>query len=144
MDVEAIFDAMPFARLVGIEVTDASDGHATGRLELTAEHSSMPERVVGHGGVAYALADTIGGAAVMSLNRRATPTVDMRIDYLAPATVDLRAEADVVRNGDGVAVVEVSVTDVEGTHVADARGVYKTGGGDAASAWHDGRDAHNG
>jgi len=144
MDIEALFDEMPFARLVGVEVTAASDGHATARLELTEEHSSMPGRVVGHGGVAYALADTVGGAAVMSLNRPPTPTVDMRIDYLAPATADLRAEADVVRNGDGVAVVEVSVTDVEETHVADARGVYKTGGGDAASAWHVDRDVHNG
>jgi uncharacterized protein (TIGR00369 family) len=144
MDIEAMFDEMPFARLLGIEVTAASEGRATGRLELTADHSSMPDRTVGHGGVAYALADTVGGAAVMSLNRRPTPTVDMRIDYLAPATADLHAEADVVRNGGGVAAVEVSVTDVEGTHVADARGVYKTGGGDSASAWDEGGDTHNG
>ncbi|MFB6155611.1 MAG: PaaI family thioesterase [Haloferacaceae archaeon] len=129
MDIEAVFNGMPFADLLGVEVTAASEGHAEGRLELTADHSSIPGRVVAHGGVAYALADTVGGAAVISLHQRATPTVDMRIDYLSPATEDLLAEADVVRNGSGVAAVEVTVSDVEGAHVADARGVYKTGGG---------------
>lgn len=136
MDLESVFDEMPFANLLGIEVTTAEDGHAEGRLELAAEHSSVSWRVIAHGGVAYALADTVGGAAVISLHHRATPTVDMRIDYLAPATTDLVASADVVRNGNGVAVVDVTVSDVDGTHVADARGVYKTGGGGGESTWH--------
>jgi uncharacterized protein (TIGR00369 family) len=139
MDIETVFEGMPFTDLLGIEVTSAADGHAEGTLELTEEHSSVPWRTVAHGGVAYALADTVGGAAVISLHQRATPTVDMRIDYLSPATEDLVAEADVIRNGSGVAVVEVSVHDVEGRHVADARGVYKTGGGDDENTWHDER-----
>ena len=43
----------------------------------------------------------------------------MRIDYLAPATgEELVAEAELVRNGDGVAAVEADVTDGEGTTVA--------------------------
>ena len=138
MDIETVFDGMPFTELLGIEVTAAADGHAEGTLELTEDHSSVPGRTVAHGGVAYALADTVGGAAVISLHQRATPTVDMRIDYLAPATEDLVAEADVVRNGSGVAVAEVTVRDVTGTHVADARGVYKTGGGAEENTWHDG------
>ena len=62
----------------------------------------------------------------------------MRIDYLAPATGgELLAEASLVRNGDGVAAVEVEVTDGEGTAVATARGTYKIGGGEGGGAWRE-------
>jgi acyl-coenzyme A thioesterase PaaI-like protein len=50
----------------------------------------------------------------------------MRIDYLEAGTGDLRAEADVVRLGGDVGVVDVSVY-ADGDRTADARGVYKTG-----------------
>ncbi len=45
----------------------------------------------------YSLVDTVGGAAVISQSGTVSPTVDMRIDYLAPATADLRTEAEVIR-----------------------------------------------
>lgn len=135
MSLASFLTQMPYARHLGIEVTEADDGYAEGRLSLEREHSSVPGGGVAHGGVAYSLADTVGGAAVMSLHWAPTPTVDMRIDYLAPGTDDLVAEAEVVRNGDSVAVASVSVRDVTGTHVADARGVFKTGQPDGGSAW---------
>ena len=135
-DFTALFDRLPFNDHLGIELLSAEDGHAVGRLELEDVHSSDPETFVAHGGVTYALADTVGGAAAVSANLAVTPTVDMRIDYLAPATGGtLRAEADLVRDGDSVAAVEVDVTDDEGTAIAAARGTYKTGGGEGASAW---------
>lgn len=136
MDLPALFDQMPFSRLLGIEILEAQEGRAVGELELAAEHSSNPDRLIAHGGVTYALADTVGGAAAISANGNVTPTIDMRIDYLAPATGGvLRAEAVVVRNGNSVASVVVEVTDDDGTEIATARGVYKSGGGDGGSAW---------
>jgi uncharacterized protein (TIGR00369 family) len=136
MGVEWLFEYMPFAEHLGIEVTTADGGHAEGRLELREEHSSNPNKLVAHGGVAYALADTVGGAAVISETEDVTPTIDMRIDYLAPATGgELRATAEVVRLGSSVATVDVSVTDGEGNAIASARGVYKTGGGGGGTAW---------
>jgi uncharacterized protein (TIGR00369 family) len=138
MDITDLFDQMPFNDHLGIEILEAADGRAVGELELTAEHSSNPERMIAHGGVTYALADTVGGAATISTNYDVTPTIDMRIDYLAPATGDmLRAEAEVVRNGNNVASVVVDVTDEEGADIATARGVYKSGGGGESSAWLD-------
>jgi len=136
VQLEELFDAMPFARHVGVEVTDAGDGEATGHLELDDVHSSSPDRFVAHGAVPYALADTVGGAAVMSIVGRPTPTIDMRIDYLAPANgARIEAHAEVVRAGDSVAAVDVTVTDGGGEQLATARGVYKTGGGDGETAW---------
>ena len=138
MDVMEAFERMPFNDHLGIELLEAEDGRAVGRLELAAEHSSNPETLIAHGGVTYALADTVSGAAAVSVNRGVTPTVDMRIDYLAPATNgELLAEASLVRNGDGVATVEIEVTDGDGTAVATANGTYKTGGGEGGGAWRE-------
>ncbi|MFB6192312.1 MAG: PaaI family thioesterase [Haloarculaceae archaeon] len=140
MDVERIFERMPFARHLGIEITDIGDGAASGRIGLGEEHSSTPTARVAHGGVTYALADTVGGAAVIGAVESVAPTLDMRIDYLAPATGEvIRADAEVVRLG-SVATVDVDVTDGEGSPVAAARGVYKTGGGEGKSAWTGGAE----
>ena len=136
MVLSELFDEMPFNDRLGIELLDAEDGHAKGELELSSEHSSNPNTMIAHGGVTYALADTIAGAAAVSANYTVTPTIDMRIDYLSPATGGtLYADAEVIRNGNNVATVEVDVTDDDGTDIATARGTYKTGGGDGASAW---------
>lgn len=135
MEITDAMEYIPFAQLLGIEITVAEDGHAEGQLELTSELSSNPGHLIAHGGVAYALADTVGGAAVVSLNFIVTPTIDMRIDYLNPATSDLYAEADVLRNGDSVAVADISVSEEGGTDIATARGVYKTGEHRGPSPW---------
>ncbi|WP_254862827.1 PaaI family thioesterase [Halovivax gelatinilyticus] len=128
MDVEAFFEGMPFASLLGIEVTECADGHAEGRLEMTEELSWNEERLMAHGGVTFTLADTVGGAALVSEVDQPVPTIDMRIDYLSAGTGDLYAVADVVRVGGDVGVVNVDVFAADDeTLIADARGVYKTG-----------------
>ena len=132
MDADSFFEEMPFADLLGVELTEIADGHAEGRLAMREELSWHGERVLAHGGVTYTLADTVGGAALVSLVDRPVPTVDMRIDYLAAGTGDLTAEADVLRCGSDVGVVDVDVYAEEGdgdddSHLASARGVYKTG-----------------
>jgi uncharacterized protein (TIGR00369 family) len=135
MDVTDAFEYMPFSNLLGIELTAVEDGHAEGYVEMREELSSMPGRSIAHGGVTYSLADTVGGAAVISLSQDVAPTVDMRMDYLSPATDDLYAEADVLRKGGSVAVVTIDVHDADDHHVATARGVYKTGGDSQDTPW---------
>jgi len=140
MSIEAIFEQIPFAKELGIELDEVGDGHAEGRLRLREEHSSNPEHLIAHGGVTYSLADTVGGAAVVSQSESVSPTIDMRMDYLAPATADLRAVADVVRFGGSVATVDIEVYDDDEHHVASARGVYKTGGQGEETPWTAGTD----
>ena len=134
MTVADLLNGLPFVQHMGIEVTEAAEGYAVAELELREQHTSVPDGPVAHGGVPYALADTAGGAAVISLHHRPTPTIDMRIDYHAPATDDLRAEAEVIRDGSAVASADVRIDDADGTHVASARGVFKTGG-DSSGPW---------
>ncbi|MFB6105097.1 MAG: PaaI family thioesterase [Halobacteriaceae archaeon] len=127
MDIEAFFEEMPFAALVGVEITSVEEGRATGTVEMREELSWNADRLVAHGGVTFTLADTVGGAALVSTVDQPVPTIDMRIDYLEAGTGDLYAEAEVVRVGGDVGTVDVFVTDAEDTPVADVRGVYKTG-----------------
>ncbi|MFP8890103.1 PaaI family thioesterase [Natrialbaceae archaeon A-CW2] len=127
MDIEAFFEEMPFADLLGVEVLEAADGHAEGRLEMRESLSWNADRLMAHGGVTFTLADTVGGAALVSEVDQPVPTIDMRIDYLSAGTGDLYAEADVVRCGGDVGVVDVDVYSEDETLIADARGVYKTG-----------------
>lgn len=127
MDIEAFFEGMPFASMLGVEVTEAEDGHAEGYLEMRDELSWNQDKLMAHGGVTFTLADTVGGAALVSVVDQPVPTIDMRIDYLSAATGDIRAEADVVRVGGDVGTVDVEVYSEGDELLADVRGVYKTG-----------------
>lgn len=117
----------PFRQHVGIEITRIEDGYAEGRLSLQETYSSNTEWTVAQGGVTFTLADSLGGAAVVSKKKRPTPTIDFRIDYLNPATEDLLGWAEIVRYGSESAVVNVKITDTTDQQIAVGRGVYKTG-----------------
>ncbi|MFB6171418.1 MAG: PaaI family thioesterase [Haloarculaceae archaeon] len=132
---------LPFARLLDIRITDAGEGRAVGRIDLQEKHTSNPASGIAHGGVPYALADTVAGAAAGSVNASVTPTIDMRIDYLQPSVGEyIEAEAEVVRNGNSVSTVDVEVRDDAGDLVATARGTFKSSGSTGTSPWEADRD----
>lgn len=135
MELAALFNETPFVKLLGIEVLEASDGRAVARLPYEEKILSYEGGSVVQGGATYTLADVAGGAAVISLAEDVTPTVDMRIDYLAPVTSEVTAEGEVLRLGSSLAAVRVEMTDVDGAHVATAHGTYKTGGQGEATPW---------
>jgi uncharacterized protein (TIGR00369 family) len=125
----------PYYETLGIEITTVEKGYVEGRLPVGPSVSAVPEEPLAHGGAIASLADSVGYWAASSVNGFATtPTVDLRLDYLAPATDDLSAEATVTRNGESVGTVDVEVETDDGV-VATARGVFKTGGGSPDSAW---------
>ena len=136
MDLAELFNETPFQELLGIEVTEIGNGEARGQLSYDERLRSSAYGEVIHGGGTYALADTVGGAAVISLSQNISPTVDMRIDYLSPATTDLTAHAEVIRFGSSLAVAHVDVYDSEETRIATAQGTYKTGGQGGTTPWH--------
>jgi uncharacterized protein (TIGR00369 family) len=135
MALKELINSMPFAELLGIEVTDVGDGHARGHLPVDDRLRSSNGGAVVHGGATYALADTVGGAAVVSLSRDVSPTVDMRIDYLAPVTDDIYATAEVIRNGSNLAMVQIELYDQDDARVATAQGTYKTAGQGNGTPW---------
>ncbi|MEM9066951.1 MAG: hotdog domain-containing protein [Myxococcota bacterium] len=103
---------IPYNAWLGLEAIDHGPARAVMRLPKAAHHIGDPTRRVIHGGVITAAMDATAGASVFLALRepRRIATLDLRIDYLRPAT----AAHDVIS--------EVSCYHV--THqVAFARGV---------------------
>jgi acyl-coenzyme A thioesterase PaaI-like protein len=50
MDIESFFETMPFADLLGVEVTEAADGHAEGYVEMRDELSWNTDEVMAQSG----------------------------------------------------------------------------------------------
>lgn len=125
--LKAMEDFSPFNRLLGIKGEWVEPGRAVMVLPVREDFVGDPRRPALHGGVLSALIDTVGGAAAWSAlpPGDSVSTVDLRIDYLEPAGLQapLRAEAELIRKGNRVCHVRISVTQA-GTLVAEGRGVY--------------------
>lgn len=123
--VRRLYDDLPFHRAHGIEVLEVTDESARTRWPFADDLVGNPEVPALHGGVVSAMADLTGAAPFVGALGRYTPTVDLRVDYLAHAgPADLVAEATVDRRGEDVGVASVVVRS-EGTQRARGRGVYK-------------------
>jgi uncharacterized protein (TIGR00369 family) len=118
---------VPFNRYLGMKVESVGDGQGVMALPVRPEFIGDPRRPALHGGVLSALIDTAGGVAAWSVlgAHESVSTVDLRVDYLEPATLGdpLRAEALLVRKGNRVCHVKVAVTQGESL-VAEGRAVY--------------------
>ncbi len=79
---------LPFSREIGMRLHRAGDGVAVLSVPYDARLVGDPETGVLHGGVITALLDTACGWAVMAApaKLKATATLDLRIDYMRPAT----------------------------------------------------------
>jgi len=137
MDLRSSFESSPFMKLLGIELLDIGDGRATGGVEFTDDLAAVDSGGFIQGGLIFTLADAIAGVAIATRTGQRSVTIDMRIDYLAPATSDLFAEAVVQRIGDTVAVVDVEVTTPDDTLVATVRGAFRTETGYEFDQTHD-------
>jgi uncharacterized protein (TIGR00369 family) len=89
----------PFARLLGITFTEFGGGRCAATLAV-GPHLLNPLGVA-HGGVTYALADTVcGGAAFSALKGGRVVTQDMHIRYFGAARPGpLAASAEVIHHG---------------------------------------------
>jgi uncharacterized protein (TIGR00369 family) len=131
MDVEERFnERYPFGEHLGVEVTHVGDGYVEGKVALEDHHSLSENTRLAHGAVPFGLADSLSAAALASVEGAPGPTLDVRIDYLRPATGDVFGEAEVVRYGEETGVVEVELLDEEDRRLATTRGVYKVGSAD--------------
>ena len=68
-----------FAKLLGIELTELSDGYAKATMKVTKEFLNPIGSL--HGGCLYTIADIVGGAAASSYGIHVT-TIDGNFHYL--------------------------------------------------------------
>lgn len=81
-------DSIPHGRELGVKVASISPGRVLFQLHYQERLVGNPETGILHGGVITTLIDTASGCAVFSALPSLTPiaTLDLRIDYLKPAT----------------------------------------------------------
>jgi len=79
---------IPHVRELGVDVTEVGRGFMTVSLEWQERLVGNPDTGVLHGGVITVLIDTASGLAIYTALDRLVPvaTLDLRIDYLKPAT----------------------------------------------------------
>lgn len=121
------FATLPLHRFLGVQVEERRPGFARVRLDVT------PNVVGGiggsvHGGVLAALVDVAMLQALfpmLSANDRPAGTADLSVTYLRPAFGRaVWAEANVLRKGRQLAVIEVAIRDERGELCAKGRVLY--------------------
>lgn len=120
---------IPQAVELGLTVTAIKPGEAEITMPYDSKLVGDPSTGVIHGGAVFTLMDTCAGAAVLSHPQAApsTATLDLRVDYMRPATPHqaIRAHAVCHHVTRTVAFVRITATDDDATRpVASAVGAF--------------------
>lgn len=124
-----VIELMPFARHLGMELVEASQGHARVKLRYRKENSTAGDAL--HGGAIASLIDTTGAMAAWTTAEIATPryfgsTVGVNVNYLSGALgEDVFADGRVLKRGKEIIYTDVRVTNGEGKLLAQGSVIYR-------------------
>jgi uncharacterized protein (TIGR00369 family) len=113
----------PFAALLGIWITEVSEGRVVFATEPSEYHYNPLGTV--HGGVIATLLDSALGCAVQSMLPAGTSytTLELKVNYLRPITEKtgtVYAEGKIIHVGGRIATAEARLTDAKGKLYAHA------------------------
>lgn len=117
--------SFPLAELLHLEVTDIGEGRAHGTVDIGPD-AHNPNGVA-HGAVLFALADTLMGAAALSVLRpgQRCATVEAQIRFHRPVRDGrVHGVAEVVDAGRRIVHLSARMTTEEGMLVATATSTY--------------------
>lgn len=120
MDTNIAALELPFAKLLGIEILNATPDKVTAEMVVREDLCTRP--AVLHGGAAMAFADTLGAVAtLLNLKEGAgTTTIESKTNFVsaAPAGTTLVAECTPVHRGKRTMVWQTRITTRENRLVA--------------------------
>ncbi|MEO1493597.1 MAG: PaaI family thioesterase [Pseudomonadota bacterium] len=124
-----LMSALPHSREIGMRLHKSADGDTLMSVPYDEKLIGDPVSGVVHGGVITALLDTACGSAVMSIRQKlvSVATLDLRIDYMRPATVGetIYAQAECYRMTRSIAFTRaVAYHDTPSDPIASAAGAF--------------------
>lgn len=128
---EVFEQKIPFNKLMGLKLLEAKDGAASMRFNFRPELIGNYELGILHGGVISAALDVIGAGAVLSAFMEAGPllgigTVDLRVDYLRPASgAYFICNGQVMRPGRILASTRMELSNDDGKLCAIGTAIYR-------------------
>ncbi|MGC6527976.1 MAG: PaaI family thioesterase [Paracoccaceae bacterium] len=125
-------EAIPHAKDLGIWIESIGEGVVQMHMKYQEKLIGDPATGVIHGGAVFSLLDTCCGAAVISHpeQKGLTATIDLRVDYMRPATPGetIRAKATCYNVTKSVAFVRAVALDANDQKpVATATGAFVAG-----------------
>lgn len=119
-----MMDVSPFNAKLGVAIRDEVDGSVV--LTIDATESFHNEVGAVHGGVAMFLLDgAMGRAACRTLGPSETcATVQISIQFMAPASGRIQATGKVSKRGRRIAFLEGTCVDESGKPIARAQGTW--------------------
>ena len=125
-DTSAADQIESFDELLGAERLDSGPGWARLRMPILPRHIPTKSGRI-QGGIVMALADTAITRALFTLlpPGQRIVTVELKINFIAPVEKGvLIAEGRVIRKGGTLAVGDVTVSDEDGTAIAQGLGTW--------------------
>ncbi|HNW70237.1 MAG TPA: hotdog fold thioesterase [Bacteroidales bacterium] len=120
MDVRELIGQDRFAKLLGIELLEVSNGRATSKMEIRDEHLNGVD--IAQGGVIFTLADFTLAAAANSHGRVAV-VINASISFIKAFQKGiLLAEAIETSRSEKIATYTVNITNLDGELIAEYHG----------------------
>jgi uncharacterized protein (TIGR00369 family) len=120
MDTNIAVDSLPFAKLMGIEITSATRDQVLAEMLVRDDLCTRP--AVLHGGAAMAFADTLGAVGtLLNLPEGAgTTTIESKTNFIsaAPAGTTVRGECTPIHRGKRTMVWQTRISTRENRLVA--------------------------
>lgn len=122
--IRAAFPAFPFPALLGVSIEKLEYGYS--RMKVGHRHELTQGQDILHGGVISAVCDSAVAFALATMieGGQNMLTIEMKVNFIAPADDDIFAEARIVHKGRKTAVGEVDVRKADETLIAKALVTY--------------------
>ena len=125
--VQQMITRGPYHQWLGLKVLALHDDGIDLKATWREDWIVNPDGRYTHGGILAALVDLTADWAMVVKAGRPFPTVDLRVDYHAPALPgDLTARGRIIRMGSQFSTCEATIVDSAGKLIASGRGTYST------------------